>query len=170
MLASLWEQLADYLPQIWNDMARIIMEERTHAYPLLSVKTKESGYWKQRWAYRGMCWVFSHGFSYFWILSNENISCRGAESMFYIFQFIACSIWLTEGHTVATTRCLTEWCDWRASQKLWSQMLLEVGSRSLQEWDKTVVEQELPGENTRVRPQCETCACIPLLTEWLTAF
>lgn len=42
-----------------------------------------------------MLWVFSNGFSYFCIFSNENISCRGAESMFYIFQFIARSIWLT---------------------------------------------------------------------------
>lgn len=76
-------------------MVRFILEERNHMYPLLSVKTGESWDWKQRWASRGMLWVFSNGFSYFCIFSNENISCRGAESMFYIFQLIACSIWLT---------------------------------------------------------------------------
>lgn len=87
---------------------------------------------------RGMLWVFGNGFSYFWILSNENISCRGAETMFYIFQFIAQSIWLTEGHTVDAQRHLPEPSECGTSRKLRGQLLLGVGSRAVEGWDRTV--------------------------------
>lgn len=105
--------------------------------PLLSVKTEKSRGQKQSGTSRGMFWVFSNGFSYFWIFSNENISCRGAETMFYIFQFIACSIWPTEAHSVDAESCLIEQCECWASRKSWSQLLLEAGCRSIYQWGRT---------------------------------
>lgn len=52
--------------------------------------------------------------------------------MFYIFQFIAHSIWLTEGHTVDAQRRLPEPSECGASRKPRGQLLLGVGCRAVE--------------------------------------